>query len=787
MRKNGYTVFLLALLLGLQASAQTFVQRKGAQLVWDGKPYYYIGANYWYGSVLGLEKDPQKGRERLRNELDFLCSKGITNLRVLAATEGEGQVNGVMRVGPPLQTAKGKFNTAVLAGLDLLLSEMDKRNMKAVLFLSNNWEWSGGFLQYLRWNNLVADSIFRRKLSWDEQRDITSRFYTCDECKKDYLRQVAVLLDRTNTVNGKKYIEEPSIMAWELANEPRPMRPAAAEAYAQWISDAAAFIKSKDKNHLVTTGHEGEMGTESMPLFTKVHSDRNIDYLTIHIWPKNWGWFKDTSIQKDWDAMAGKTSDYIQRHIAVAKQLDKPLVIEEFGLPRDGHVYDPASATTLRDAYYDRIFSVWKQQAATNGPLAGASFWAFNGKARPIPGQTFWKNGDNYMGDPPMEEQGLNGVFDSDASTWKLIYSYTSQNQSAAYGGGPSDAQATPATVNLYRHLHQLLSKGVMFGHQDDLAYGVGWKYATGRSDVLESAGDYPAVYGWELGNIEHGLPYDLDSVPYDRMRGFIQQAYARGGVITISWHGDNPVNGESAWDTTHGAVAAILPGGAKHELYKSWLDKIAVFLGSLKTKEGTPIPVLFRPFHEFTGNWFWWCQNTCTPNEFKLLWRFTVDYLKVEKGLHQLLYVYNTADFRTKEDFLQRYPGDDVVDVVSFDSYQYSEPQKDTSFAHQLDQRLGILDEVALEHNKIPALAETGYEAIPYAQWWTRTLWPALSRHRVSYVLVWRNHGQQANGHMHYYAPYKGQASAADFKTFHDLPGTLFEKDVAKENLYNK
>ncbi len=587
MRTGIYTVLIFLMIFGTNAGAQGFVQRRGSQFVLDGQPYYYIGANYWYGSVLGLEANPKKGKDRLISELDFLRSKGITSLRVLAAAEGEGQVNGVQRVGPPFQTAKGKFNLNVLKGLDLLLSEMGKRNMKAVLFLSNNWEWSGGFLQYLRWNNKVPDSIFRRKLSWDEQRDITSRFYTCDECKKDYLLQVSMVLDRVNTITGKKYINDPAIMAWELANEPRPMRPAAADAYIQWISDVSAFIKSKDKNHLVTTGHEGEMGTESLPLFAKAHSDKNIDYVTIHIWPKNWSWFRDTSIAQGWNTISSKTENYIHDHLAVARELGKPLVIEEFGLPRDLHTYQPGSPTTLRDRYYDLIFSEWRKSVNSGDAIAGVSFWAFNGRSRPIPNQTFWKKGDDYMGDPPMEEQGLNGVFDSDSSTWRLISSYTKNTSYTSVH--PSDSKATPAADRLYDRLNRLSYKGIMFGHQDDLAYGVNWKYVPNRSDVLEAAGDYPAVYGWELGNIEHDMPYDLDSVPFDRMRGFIQQGYERGGVITISWHGDNPINGESAWDTTHGAVPAILPGGAKHELYKSWLDKIAAYLGSLKKAAPAP------------------------------------------------------------------------------------------------------------------------------------------------------------------------------------------------------
>lgn len=780
------SIILLSLLFSqVAAHAQSFVQRRQDQFFLDGKPYYYIGANYWYGSVLGLQKDKSRGAERLRQELDFLRSKGITNLRVLAAIEGTGLVNGVERVQPALQTEKGKFNASVLDGLDLLLSEMAKRNMKAVLFLSNNWEWSGGFLQYLRWNDLVEESVFRRKLSWDEMRDYVSKFYTCEECKKDYLKQVGFVLSHTNKISGKKYVDEPAIMAWELANEPRPMRPSAITAYKNWISEAAAFIRSKDKNHLVTTGVEGEMGTENLHLFEQIHSNKNIDYLTIHIWPKNWSWFQPATMEADFPQVVAKTGDYINKHLLIAQKLQKPLVIEEFGLPRDGHSYDIHASTTLRDRYYAKMFSTWKQSAENNGSIAGVNFWAFNGMARPIKRQTFWKQGDDYMGDPPMEEQGLNGVFDSDTSTWKVIWSYTSNIPSTTSNSDlPSDKRATKATNNLYKNLKRLMQKGVMFGHQDDLAYGVGWKYVEGKSDVKEVAGDYPAVYGWELGNIEHDIPYNLDSVPFNNMRRYIRQGYERGGVITISWHADNPLNGESAWDTTH-AVSSILPGGNRHELYKTWLDRVASFIGSLKAKDGTAIPLLFRPFHEFTGNWFWWCQNTCTPTEFKLLWRFTVDYLQNEKGLHNILWVYNTADFRSREDYLERYPGDDVVDLVSFDSYQHGDPQKDNSFVQDIDHRLTILEEVAKEKSKIPALAETGYEAIPYADWWTNTLWKAIGDHKISYVLVWRNHGLQPNGHMHYYAPYKGNVSANDFIKFYKLERTLFEKDVAKENLY--
>src|SRR5215216_7568366 len=129
---------------------------------------------------------------------------------------------------------------------------------------------------------------------------------------------------------------------------------------------------------------------------------------------------------------------------------------------------------------------------------------------------------------------------------------------SAAQVHFPSDKQATKETIALYKNLKKLLNKGFMFGHQDDLAYGVNWKYEDGRSDIKDVTGDYPAVYGWELGRLEIDQPVNIDSVPFDKMKEFIQKAYSWGGVITISWHLNNPLTGKTAWDPTPGTVASI-------------------------------------------------------------------------------------------------------------------------------------------------------------------------------------------------------------------------------------
>ncbi|MBL7741552.1 MAG: beta-mannosidase [Chitinophagaceae bacterium] len=353
----------------------------------------------------------------------------------------------------------------------------------------------------------------------------------------------------------------------------------------------------------------------------------------------------------------------------------------------------------------------------------------------------------------------------------------------------PSDKDATKETVNLYNSLKKLAEKGFMFGHQDALAYGVEWKYKEGRSDVKDVVGDYPAVYGWDLGGIERpNGDVNLDGVPFKKMKQFIRQGYERGGVITISWHTDSPFGADKgAWDTTHGTVASVNPGGSNHAKYKEWLDKVASFIGSLKGSKGEAIPVLFRPFHEHTGNWFWWGRNACTDFEYKTLWRFTVYYLQKEKKLHNLLWVYNTGgDFETKEEFLERYPGDDMADMLSFDTYQYGDPKKEKWFEENTLKRLTLVGEIAKEKNKLFALAETGYEAIPYAEWWTTTLLNAIGNNKISYVLLWRNHGyHEGMKKMHYYAPYKGQVSKQDFIKFYQLERTLFEKDISNEKLY--
>ena len=338
----------------------------------------------------------------------------------------------------------------------------------------------------------------------------------------------------------------------------------------------------------------------------------------------------------------------------------------------------------------------------------------------------------------------------------------------------PIDRKATKKTRALYQNLKNLSETGVIFGHQDDLAYGIGWKAEKGRSDVKEVCGSYPGLYGWDVSKL--GNPFNIDSVDFENMKQWIKEGYKRGSVITISWHMDNPVTGGDSWDNTP-AVKNILEGGDKHDYYKQRLDLFADFLNDLKVGFGTRIPVIFRPFHEHTGNWFWWGKGNCTSQEYIQLWQFTVKYLRDEKGIHQLLYSYSTDQFDSKEQYLEYYPGDDYVDVIAFDDYHSI---RSVDERKKLVYRLKTVVELAEAKNKIAALSETGLETIPVNDWFTNNLLGGIKEDEkgrgISYVMVWRNGRPD-----HHYAPFPGHSSAPDFVKFRKDPFTIFEDDLPK------
>jgi mannan endo-1,4-beta-mannosidase len=398
-----------------------FVRVEDGQFVLENRSYRYVGTNLWYGAYLGSTAE---GKRRLCRELDALVALGITNLRVLGASE-LSPLHNSMR--PAIREAKPPYNEEILRGLDFLLAEMGKRNLKAVVFLNNFWEWSGGMVTYLYWTNGGHYIDLNDPAHpWPQFADFSARFYASSEANALYRAFVAALINRRNSVTGALYRDDPAIMAWQLANEPRPggsPNQTDFKAFYAWIAGTAAFIKRLDSNHLVSTGNEGIRGCLDNPrCVVGVNAIPAVDYLTFHIWPLNWSWIDPQKMADTYATCETKTRRYVAAHLEIARQLRKPAVVEEFGLPRDGGGYAVSVPTVFRDRFYRLIFGMVEDCVHQNGPFSGTNFWAWGGEGRAQHADFLMKPGDTaFVGDPPQEPQGRNSVFDCDASTLAII------------------------------------------------------------------------------------------------------------------------------------------------------------------------------------------------------------------------------------------------------------------------------------------------------------------------------------------------------------------------------
>jgi len=331
----------------------------------------------------------------------------------------------------------------------------------------------------------------------------------------------------------------------------------------------------------------------------------------------------------------------------------------------------------------------------------------------------------------------------------------------------PTDKNADKAVVNLYRNMAMLAPDYIMIGHQDALSYGISWKTGNDRSDLKDLTGSHPAVFGWDIGALELGNAQNLDSVPFDEMRKNIISVYLDGGINTISWHVYNPVTGGSSWvedkNNPNIIVAKILPGGSHHEDFKNQLDKVADFMKSLKAPDGSLAPVIFRPWHENSGNWFWWGALHCSAEDYKSLYRFTVEYLRNTHHLHNLLFAYSPdVGFKDAAGYLERYPGDDLVDIIGLDDYN----SLNTGHPEKLINNLEVIAQIAIDKNKIAAFTETGCNRIEHKDYFTKELLPCLDHSEltrsISWVLFWRNADQKQH-----FMPAPGHSAADDFLKF--------------------
>ena len=346
---------------------------------------------------------------------------------------------------------------------------------------------------------------------------------------------------------------------------------------------------------------------------------------------------------------------------------------------------------------------------------------------------------------------------------------------------GQKEGKEQTAAEQLAERLAKLQQRGYMMGHQDDPFYGVTWDGTyvgaapSDSSDVLRTVGDYPAVMGFDLGGIEVGDAKNLDSVPFTRIHDELVTHHERGGIVTVSWHPRNPLTGGTAWDVSDSTVvASVLPGGSQFEKFQTWIERVGDFLLTLKTKDGRPVPVIFRPWHENNGSWFWWGQALCSDNEFHGLWDMLQDSLTI-RGLNNLLWSYspNLDGGWTEERFLARYPGNDRVTLIGEDAYQWG---TEDEFKTALKADLTFLSDFAKRNGKLLAMTECGLKNMTDTTWWTRVLKPVMDEHPISYFLLWRNYKKE------YFGPAPELPCAADFKKLYEADNTLFLKEIKDE-----
>ena len=362
------------------------------------------------------------GRERLLRELDQLQAIGITNLRVLAGSEDPLAANG----GPVFTGPPGQWNETFLQGLDFVLDAMAKRNMTGVFYLTNYWEWSGGMAVYVHW--ATGEPIPDPKTPGvvnpgAAHMDYAARFYGLPRAQELFRSHIKNVLTRRNTMNGRHYNEDPTIMAWQLSNEPRPGTDVPATeanlpAFYTWMDETARFIKERAPRQLVSTGSEGTMGClGKTAAYLKVHQSPAVDYVTLHVWVKNWGWLKEPHLGPQYQEAVARALQHIEQHMALADQLGKPLVMEEFGIDRDNDSTDPDSPTAMRDDYYKIIFRRVLDSCKAGGALQATNFWLWSGEGS----SKFHLRKKQVDTAKSRESVDPNGVLNTDYTTLDII------------------------------------------------------------------------------------------------------------------------------------------------------------------------------------------------------------------------------------------------------------------------------------------------------------------------------------------------------------------------------
>lgn len=353
------------------------------------------------------------------------------------------------------------------------------------------------------------------------------------------------------------------------------------------------------------------------------------------------------------------------------------------------------------------------------------------------------------------------------------------------------DPNATDETVALFYNLRKLSQTKFAIGQQDAFA---GFYNASGDSDIKKTTGHDPALLGLDFMFITDKNNNGQASNWFYQQENIItddaKEAKSKGMINVFCWHLREPNNEDSfyAADMTPAqqqtAFRSIMPGGAKHDWYKLKLDKVASVISNLRDSNNKLIPIIFRPFHEFDGSWFWWGSNYCSPDEYKAVFQFTVDYLKNTKNVHNILYSFAPDNtYATANAYLTRYPGDGYVDVLGMDNYGDLDINQGTTGSDRANSKLKYLSDLAIGKKKIAALTETGYRVTStnpvINNWFSTYLYDAVTKNniQIAFAMFW------ANGNGGYYVPTPSNSNAADFNSFVIKPKSVLQNTLP--NMY--
>jgi mannan endo-1,4-beta-mannosidase len=364
-----------------------------------------VGTNLWQ-AIVWASKNDDEHLERLKRELDYLKKNNVSFVRIMASIQKHDSPYSIKE---PCQVNKDDSGINCLKSLNIVLDELKKREMKAIVVFNNFWHWSGGFNSYMAWTKEGPYADFGPTANFLTMTKFfiqSARFFKSPKANKLYDNFIKLFFNFFP--NG-----HPAIMSYQLANEPTPFFNQ--RAFYQWVKEKTNLIKTFDSKTPLTLGGIGTGPTSfgtGMNL-KKIHRENNFDYLTVHIWPQNWLWYDPhKTSEAHFQKMLNKTRKYLLENAVIAKESGSPMLVEEFGLARDKEQLDRDTPVTLRNRFYQFIVDELNSLKRRGYPVAGLAFWAWGGEGIPQ---------KNLVGDPPHEKQGWYSIYDSDYSTLEII------------------------------------------------------------------------------------------------------------------------------------------------------------------------------------------------------------------------------------------------------------------------------------------------------------------------------------------------------------------------------